>query len=89
MVDGGSIALGEFVGCVLLGVDDHLMGGSQKAHHENTERLQNRPLLFGGCYFTQLYNRSFKIAVTKFMQERLRPISLQLEQQRRESPRGK
>ena len=26
-VDGGSIAPGEFVGCVLLEVDDHLMGG--------------------------------------------------------------
>ena len=25
-VDGGTIAPGEFVGCVLLQVDDHLMG---------------------------------------------------------------
>ena len=33
-VDGGSIAPGEFVGCVLLKVDDHLMGGPGKAHHE-------------------------------------------------------
>ena len=30
--DGGSIAPGEFVGCVLLEVDDHLMGGPGKAH---------------------------------------------------------
>ena len=29
-VDGGSIAPGEFVGCVLLEVDDHLMGGPGK-----------------------------------------------------------
>ena len=32
-VDGGSIATGEFVGCVLLEVDDHLTGGPGKAHH--------------------------------------------------------
>ena len=53
-VERGSIALGDFVGCVSLEVDDHLMGGRGKAHHENTERLQDRPLLFQGCYFTQL-----------------------------------
>ena len=29
-VDGGSITPGEFVGCVLLEVDDHLMGGPGK-----------------------------------------------------------
>ena len=29
-VDGGSIAPGEFVGCVLLEVDDHLMGGLER-----------------------------------------------------------
>ena len=41
-VDGDSIAPGEFVGCVLLEVDDHLMGGPGKAHHESTERLRQR-----------------------------------------------
>ena len=41
-VDGGSIAPGEFVGCVLLEVDDHLMGGLGKAHHESMERLRQR-----------------------------------------------
>ena len=41
-VDGGSIAPGEFVGCVLLGVDDHLMVGPGKAHHESMERLRQR-----------------------------------------------
>ena len=40
--DGGSIAPGEFVGCVLLEVDDHLMGGPGKAHHESMERLRQR-----------------------------------------------
>ena len=38
-VDGGSIAPGEFVGCVLLEVDDDLMGGLGKAHHESMRRL--------------------------------------------------
>ena len=41
-VDGGSIAPGEFVGCVSLEVDDHLMGGPGKAHHESMERLRQR-----------------------------------------------
>ena len=41
-VDGGSIAPGEFVGCVLLEVDDHLMGAPGKAHHESMERLRQR-----------------------------------------------
>ena len=36
--DGGTIALGEFVGCVLLEVDEHLMGGFGRAHHECVER---------------------------------------------------
>ena len=45
-VDGGSIAPGEFVGCVLLEVDDHLMGGPGKAHHESMERLRQRAVLF-------------------------------------------
>ena len=29
-VDGSTIAPGEFVGCVLLDVDDHLMGGPRR-----------------------------------------------------------
>ena len=41
-VDGGSIAPGEFVGCVLLEVDDNLMGGLGKAHHESMKRLRQR-----------------------------------------------
>ena len=32
----------EFVGSVLLEVDDHLMGGPGKAHHESMERLRQR-----------------------------------------------
>ena len=88
-VDGGSIAPGEFVGCVLLEVDDHLMGGPGKAHHESMERLRQRikfgkwhrllqdvPSFFGGRHFTQLRERSFKVGMTRFIQERLRPISL-------------
>ena len=88
-VDGVSIAPGEFVGCVLLEVDDHLMGGPGKAHHESMERLrqkikfgkwhpllQDGPSLFGGRHFTQLPDRSFKVDMTRFIRERLRPISL-------------
>ena len=88
-VDGGSIAPGEFVGCVLLEVDDHLMGGPGKAHHESMERLRQRikfgkwhrllqdgPSFFGGRHFTQFPDRSFKVDMTRFIQERLRPISL-------------
>ena len=88
-VHGGSIARGEFVGCVLLEVDDHLMGGPGKAHHESMERLrqkikfgkwhwllQDGPSFFGGRHFTQFPDRSFKVDVTRFIQERLRPISL-------------
>ena len=41
-VDGGSIAPGEFVGCVFLEVDDNLMGCPGKAHHESMERLRQR-----------------------------------------------
>ena len=41
-VDGGTIAPGEFVGCVLLEVDDHLMGGPGRAHHDSMERLRQR-----------------------------------------------
>ena len=48
-VDEGSIAPGEFVGCMLLEVDDHLMGGHGKAHHESMERLWQR---ITGCYKT-------------------------------------
>ena len=91
-VAGGSIAPGEFVGCVLLEVDDHLMGGPGKAHHESMERLRQRikfgkwhrllqdgPSFFGGRHFTQLPDRSFKVDMTRFIQERLRRISLQRE----------
>ena len=87
-VDGGSIAPGEFVGCVLLEVNDHLMGGRGKAHHESMERLRQRikfgkwhRLLqdgrpfFGGRHFT-LPDRSFKVDMTRFIRERLRPTSL-------------
>ena len=89
-VDGGSIAPGEFVGCVLLEVDDHLKGGTGKAHHESVERLrqkikfgkchrllQDGPPFFGGRHFTQLPDRSIKVDMTRFIRERLRPISLQ------------
>ena len=88
-VDGGSIAPGEFVGCVLLEVDDHLMGGPGKPHHESMERLRQRikfgkwhrlvqdgPSFFGGRHFTQLPDRSFKVDITRIIRERLRPISL-------------
>ena len=88
-VNGGSIAPGEFVGCVLLEVYDHLMGGPGKAHHESMERLRQRikfgkwhrllhdgPSFFGGRYFVQLLGRSFKVDMTRFIRERLRPISL-------------
>ena len=40
-VDGGSIAPGEFGGCVLLEVDD-LMSGLGNAHHESMERPRQR-----------------------------------------------
>ena len=83
-VEGGSIALGEFVGCVLLEVDDHLMGGAGKAHHESMERLRQR-IKFGKWHRllllrrtslrTQLPDRSFKVDMTRFIRERLRPIS--------------
>ena len=88
-VDGGSIAPGEFVGCVFLEVDDHLMGGPGRAHHESMETLRERikfgkwhrllqdgPSFFAGRHFTQLPERSFKVDVTRFIRERLRPISL-------------
>ena len=68
---------------------DHLMGGPGKAHHESMERLRQRikfgkwhrllqdgPSFFGGRHFTQLPNRNFKVDMTRFIQERLRPISL-------------
>ena len=92
-VGGGSVATGEFVGCVLLEMDDHLMGGPGKAHHESKERqwqrikfgkwhrlLQDGPSFFGGRHFTQLPDRSFKVDMTEFIRERLRPISLLGEQ---------
>ena len=77
-VDGGSIAPGEFVGCVLLEVDDHLMGGPGKARQESMEGprqrikfgkwhglLQDEPSFFEGRHFTQLPDRSFKIDMTR------------------------
>ena len=89
-VDGGTIVLGEFVGCVLLEVDDHLMCGPGRAHHESMERLRQRikfgkwhrllqdgPSFFGGRHVTQPLARSFKVDMTRFIQERLRPIPLQ------------
>ena len=64
-VDGGSIAPGESVGCVLLEVYDHLMGGPAKGHRESMERLRQRikfgkwhwliqdgPSFFEGRHFT-------------------------------------
>ena len=78
-VDGGSIVPGEFVGCVLLEVDDHMMGGSGKTHHESMEGLRQRiefgrwhwllqdgPSFFGGRHFTQLPDRSVKVDMTRF-----------------------
>ena len=41
-VDGGSVAPGELVGCVLLEGDDRLMGGPGTAHHESMERLRQK-----------------------------------------------
>ena len=70
-VDGGSIAPGEFVVCVLLEVDDHLMGGPGKEHQDCMKRLRQRikfgkwhrllqdgPSFFGGRHLTQLLDRS-------------------------------
>ena len=74
---------------MLLEVDDHLMGGRGKAHDEGMERLRQRikfrkwhqllqdgPSFFGGRLFTQSLDRSFKVDMTRFIQERLRPMSL-------------
>ena len=65
------------------------MGGPGKAHHESMERLRQRikfgkwhrllqdgPSFSGGRHFTQLPDRSFKVDMTRFIRERLRPISL-------------
>ena len=64
-------------------------GWPWKAHHESMERLRQRIKLvkwhqflpdghpsFGGRHFTELPDRSFKVDMTRFIQERLRPISL-------------
>ena len=88
-VDGGSIAPGEFVGCVFLEVGDHLMGVLEKHITEawrdygrgsslgsGTGCCKTRRLFFGGRHFTQLPDRSFKVDMTRFIRERLRPISL-------------
>ena len=77
-VDGGTIVPGEFVGCVLLELDDHLMGGPGKAHHERMARLRQRikfgkwhwllhdgPSFFGGRHITQLPDWSFKVDMTE------------------------
>ena len=64
--DGGTIEPGEFVGCVLLDVDDHLMGGSEG--HTMKEDLvwkwhwllQDGLSFFGGRHFTLLPDRSFQ-----------------------------
>ena len=37
--------------------------------------LQDGPSFFAGRHFTQLPDRSFKVDMTRFIQERLRPIS--------------
>ena len=92
-VDGGTIAPGEVVGCVWLEVDDHLMGGPGRAHRECMERLRQRikfgkwhRLLqdglpfFGGRHFTQVADRSFKVDMTRVIQERIRPTALPREQ---------
>ena len=63
-VDGGTIALGAFLGSVLFEVDDHLMGGPGSAHLESMERVQQ------GRH-TQRPERSFKVDMTRFIQERL------------------
>ena len=39
--------------------------------------IQNGPSFFGGRHFTQLPDRSFKVDMTRFIRERLRPVSLQ------------
>ena len=65
---------------VLLEVDDHLMGGPGKAHHESTERLRQR-IKFGKWHrllqdravflrrtplHTVTRDRSFKVDMTRF-----------------------
>ena len=60
-----------------------LDGWPGKAHHESTGRLrqrikfgkwhwllQDKPSFFGGRHFTQLPDRSFKVDMTRFFQER-------------------
>ena len=89
-VDGRTIAPGGLVGCVLLEVNDQLMSCPGKAHRDSMERLrqkikfgkwhrllQGRPSYFGGRQFTQWPDRGFKVDTTRFIRERLRPMSLQ------------
>ena len=58
------------------------MGGPVRAHHESMERLRQRikfgkwhcllqdgPSFFGGRHFRQLLGRSFKVDMTRFIQE--------------------
>ena len=66
------------------------MGGPGRAHQESMVKLRQRiefgkwhrllqdgPSFFGGRHFTQLPDRSFKVDMTRFLQERLRPITMQ------------
>ena len=101
-VDGGSIAPGEFVGCVLLEVDDHLMGGHGKAHHESMETLRQRikfgkwhrliedePFFFGGRHFTLLPDRSFKVDMTRFIHDQFHYSGGDVWTGARKRPKGK
>ena len=55
-----------------------LVPNSQHAQKDvRHQLLQGGPSFFGGGHFPQLPDRSFKIDMTRFIQERLRPISLQ------------
>ena len=40
--------------------------------------IQDRPSFFGGRHFTQSLDRSFKVDMTRFIRQRLRPIHLQI-----------
>ena len=68
-VDGGTIAPGEFVGCVLLEVEDHMMGRPQY-------QVWKVAPVVAGRHFTQLLDRSFKVDMMRLIGE-VRPISRQ------------
>ena len=87
-INEGTTVPGGFVGCVLLEANDQLMCGPGKAHHDSRLQqrikfgkwhwlLQDGPSYFGGSQFTQWPDRSFKVDMTRFIRERLQPISLQ------------